>query len=120
MTVKNFLENIFWIETQIQLAHWQESRGFHHEMLGEYYEKMVKGLDKLVEAYLGDRTKQILLGESLFRMENHIDLQIIINTVRTFLDNLHESIEFNERGMENLVDDLYNINEKYSYLLNMK
>ena len=39
--VTEFLERIFWVESQLQLAHWQEPRGFHHEMLGEFYKKIV-------------------------------------------------------------------------------
>jgi len=29
--MKDLLEKIFWIETQTQLAHWQEDNGFRHE-----------------------------------------------------------------------------------------
>jgi hypothetical protein len=118
--VKDFLERIFWVENQLQLAHWQEQRGFHHETLGKFYKKVVKGFDKLIEAYLGDRTKQILISDSLYKLDNHVDLQEIINTLRVFLDDLHEEVQFNERGLGNLVDDLYNITEQYSYLLNRK
>ena len=118
--VKDFLERIFWVESQLQLAHWQETRGFHHEMLGKFYKKIGKGFDKLVECYLGDRTNQIVISEALYKLDNNIDLQEIINHLRIFLDDLHEDIQFSERGLNNLVDDLYNITEQYSYLLNKK
>lgn len=118
--VSNFVERIFWIESQLQLAHWQEQRGFHHKMLGDFYKKIVKGFDKLVEGYLGDRTKQVLISDSLYKLDNNVDLQEIINELRKFLDDLHEAIEFNERGLNNIVDNLYNTTEKYSYLLNKK
>lgn len=118
--VSNFLERIFWIESQLRLAHWQEQRGFHHEILGEFYKDIIKGFDKLVECYLGDRTKSVLIADSLYKLDNHVDLQEIINTLRQFLDDLHEAIEFNERGLNNIVDDLYNTTERYSYLLNKK
>lgn len=120
MTVKNFLERIFWIETQVQLKHWQEKSGFHHEQLGKFYEEIVNGFDKLVEGYLGDESKSISISDELFKLDNDLDSKTIIEHTRNFLDDLEESIEFNERGLENLVDDLYNINEKYSYLLNRK
>lgn len=116
--VGNFLERIFWIETQLQLAHWQEKRGFHHKILGKFYEEVVEEFDKLVECFLGDATKQIMVSDSLYKLDNNVDLQEIIKTIRIFLDDLHEDMEFNQRGLSNIVDDLYNITERHSYLLN--
>lgn len=118
--VSEFLERIFWIETQLQLAHWQEERGFHHEILGKFYKDIVKAFDKLVESFLGDDSKLISISDSMYKLDNNVDLVDLIKHIRIFLDDLNENVEFNQRGLGNLVDELYNITERNSYLLNKK
>lgn len=117
---KNFLERIFWIETQLQLKHWQEKSGFHHEQLGSFYSEITEEFDKLVECYLGDTTKKVVISESLFKLENDKDINTIIMEIRKFLDELKEDKEMQERSLLNLIDEIYNDVERFSYLLNRK
>ena len=35
-------------------AHWATSSGYHHEVLGEVYSEVVKFVDRLMEAYIGN------------------------------------------------------------------
>lgn len=116
--VRDFLERIFWIETQLQLKHWQETRGFHHEKLDELHKEFQDVIDKLVECYLGDETKTIKVSESLFKLTNDVDISLILVEMKVFVTQLQAATEFTERGMNNIVEELSNLIERYTYILN--
>ena len=51
--IEKLIEKSFHARDAAHIEHWKTKSGFHHEVLGEYYENVVKSLDKYVEAYIG-------------------------------------------------------------------
>jgi hypothetical protein len=51
--IKELICKVFYTRNAAHLAHWKTSSYAHHVALGDFYEEIVDGLDKLVEAYQG-------------------------------------------------------------------
>ena len=73
----------------IQLAHWQTTSYSQHEALGEYYEKLNKLNDKLVETYQVTQIREYISRQvntlyKTFKVLN-IRFQKLYNTDKTFL-----------------------------------
>jgi len=119
--MKDLLEKIFWIETQMQLAHWQEEYGFRHEQLGKFYEEIQDLFDLLIESYSGFLGKKIKVSESLFKLQNDIDINdALLVEIRKFIETLKKSKDFEHYFLQNVLDDIATLTERYSYLLNRK
>lgn len=113
------IEKINYFLFQLQLKHWQEQNGFHHEVLGKYYSDLQGEFDKLVEVYIsfyGD----ILITESLYVFINHIDMlgvyQVEINKFIAELRQEHNEIH----AIVNILDDIASMVAQYTYLLQRK
>jgi len=119
--MKDLLEKIFWIETQTQLAHWQEDNGFRHEQLGKFYDEIQDLFDLLIESYSGFLGKKVKVSESLFKLQNDIDINdSLLLEIRKFIESVKANKEFEHFFLQNVLDDIATLTEKFAYLLNKK
>lgn len=52
--IEHLVSRVFATRNCAHLAHWNESSGYRHEVLGDFYGDVVDSLDKFIEAYLGN------------------------------------------------------------------
>jgi DNA-binding ferritin-like protein len=117
--MKNFLEEIFWIEAQIQLNHWQETRGFHHEIYGKFHSEISEKFDELVETFIGGNNNVApLVSDSLFVLTNNMAVDTLITQIKKFVGELHDAKEMQSHALQNVLDDILTLIDKYNYLLN--
>ena len=52
--IEQLVAKTFALRDCAHYAHWATSSGYHHEVLGEVYSEVVKFVDRLMEAYIGN------------------------------------------------------------------
>jgi len=117
--MNDILERIFWIQSQIKLAHWQEKSGYRHLVLDQYYKDISKEFDRLVETIQGGLTTTLKITDSLFTINNDIDYEKFQIECYKFIDKLR--IKFKEQNyITNILDDIDTIINRNSDLLRKK
>jgi hypothetical protein len=102
--LNNFIEKIFWIQDQIQLKTWQEKRLYHAQLLERFHVDMCTVLDILVKAYMSN-DKQVLISESLFVIENDVDMNSVLHEIREFLDYIKSDREGWGGAIQGIIDN---------------
>ena len=52
--ISEFISRAFAIRDAAHFAHWSTDSGFHHGVLGDFYESVIGLTDRFVEAYIGN------------------------------------------------------------------
>lgn len=112
------LEKIFFIQSQVQLAHWQETSGYRHQVLGDYYKESSELFDFLVETYIGS-IGEIQIQDSLYKIHNQVDLQMLFIDITNILQEFKMSFNHDQPKIEliNIIEDLLSLTYKTKGLL---
>jgi hypothetical protein len=51
--IVDLIQRVFCTRNCVHLAHWRTKSFAQHEALGSFYDDIIDGIDKLVEAYMG-------------------------------------------------------------------
>ena len=100
--VVDLISRVFNTRNQAHLAHWSESSGYHHEVLGEFYDSLVDILDKFIEAYQGNFGK--ITDIKLKNTDKEI-LKCIEEDIVWLTENRDEITE-EICALENIIDEL--------------
>ncbi len=117
----SFIEKIFWMQSQLQLAHWQEPQsGFKHEVLGKYYKSLNKELDTLVECYSGIFSRSaIQIGDTLFIVKNNETPEGLITEILDIINSFRVAFE-KHPALVNIIDDILTLTYQNKYLLELQ
>ena len=112
----------------IQLAHWQTTSYSQHEALGEYYEKLNKLNDKLVETYQGNANKRIHISAGQHTLQNFQSIEHTISEIvqygqdisKTSYDigqknELHQFID-----IDSILEEMAEVTSQVQYHLSLK
>lgn len=98
--LKDLVERTFATRNLVQLQHWKTDSGFHHQVLGEFYEELITLLDRFVEAQLGavggaaelppsaEDVVKILQDEMIWITEKRTELAHGVPALENILDEL--------------------------------
>ncbi len=115
--VNNIIEKIFWIQDQVKLKSWQEERLYHAKELNEFHVILSTKLDSLIRAYMSD-TRKVFISESLFKIENDVDMNSVLNEIRDFMDDLKTDREGWGGAMQGLIDEILGVVEVFANTYN--
>ena len=112
----------------IQFAHWQTTSYSQHEALGEYYEKLNKLNDKLVETYQGNTNKRIHISAGQHTLQNFQSIEHTISEIvqygqdisKTSYDiaqknELHQFID-----IDSILEEMSEVTSQVQYHLSLK
>jgi hypothetical protein len=49
--IEELISRVFATRNAVHLAHWAETSGFRHNVLGEFYDSLIDKVDTIVEAH---------------------------------------------------------------------
>jgi hypothetical protein len=109
--IEELIDKTFKLRDATHIAHWKTKSYSEHKALGKYYEGVVGGLDKLVEAYQG------VFG-IVEEVENEAeDIVAQIKDQILWLNENRDKIAGNIPALENIVDELTALHMKTLYKL---
>lgn len=117
----DFLHKVFWMQNQIQYNHWKESvSGWQHEVLGDYYQKLNKHIDILVEgvAAIFGRDSLTVSDAGFIIMDYEENKELVIEINKIFLE-FRKNLE-SENGLVNTIDDILKLNNSTIYKLGLR
>lgn len=117
--MENLVERIFWTTDQIRLKCWQEDRLYHSNVLREFYSTMNYMFDNLIRAYMSS-DKKIFISDSLFKLENDVDMNTVIFEIKEFLDELKTDKEGWGGAMQGMIDEILGVVEVFANTFNKK
>jgi hypothetical protein len=97
--IEQLIEKTFHARNASHIEHWKTKSGFHHQVLGEYYENVISILDKYVEAYIGTFGQ---FGD----IEGQDDVPKMIHDDIVWLNENRSRIAKNIPALENILDEL--------------
>jgi DNA-binding ferritin-like protein len=100
--MEELIQRIFAARNLAHLAHWNESSGYRHEALGEFYDDVVDSLDCLVEASMA------LNGKVGFPMLPSASGDILntLNDDLVFINQNRDQITSGVSALNNLLDNI--------------
>lgn len=104
--ISEFITRAFAIRDCAHFAHWATTSGFHHEVLGDFYEQVIELTDKLVEAYIGnyDTVPDVQTKGYKFKDANQI-VKCLEEDVVWMTDNC-EDICADVEALENILQEI--------------
>lgn len=98
--IEKLIEKMFQARNAAHIRHWKTDSYAQHKALGHYYDGVIDGLDKMVEAYQGAFG---LVG----RLEGEQpDVVKMINDELIWLNENRAAISKGVPALENILDDL--------------
>ncbi|MGI9192586.1 MAG: DUF5856 family protein [Chitinophagaceae bacterium] len=101
--IEELVSRVFATRNAVHLAHWAESSGFRHVVLGEFYDRLIDKVDAVVEAHQGAYG---LIGDVKQKTVDPDDVAEHIGEEAKWIDQNRDKIAGNIRAISNLVDDL--------------
>ena len=100
--VQELIQRVFATRNAAHLAHWAETSGYRHTVLGEFYDDVIDSIDKFVEAYQGNfgTIEDIKLKDSDKDIMKLIEDDIV--WITTHCEEICEDIE----ALENILQEL--------------
>jgi len=101
--IEELISRVFATRNAVHLAHWAETSGYRHTVLGEFYDSLIDKTDRLVEAHMGafGRIKNVTQ-----RIVDKDEIAKHIADEANWLDANRDKISGDVRALSNLVDDL--------------
>lgn len=103
--IEELVSRVFATRNAVHLAHWAETSGYRHKVLGKFYESLITNVDTLVEAHIG----------AFGRLENVPTKTVDIKNIAAhlaeeamWLDKNRDEVAGKVRAISNLVDDMVN------------
>jgi NTP pyrophosphatase (non-canonical NTP hydrolase) len=109
--IEELIQKVFMLRNQAHLAHWHTKSYSEHKALGHFYEEVIDGLDKFIEAYQGAYG---LIG----KIEGDADnIKEEIGNQFLWLNENRNKIAKDVPALENILDDLAALHLKTVYKL---
>ena len=109
------ISKVFATRGYAHVAHWGTKNYAEHMALGDFYEDIVDGIDKLVEAYQG--TVGLLKGITLETEKQPDDIVKHISAELIWMNNNCEEITKDLPALDNILQELQAIYMKTLYKL---
>jgi hypothetical protein len=109
--VEKLIEKMFAARNAAHIQHWKTNSYSQHQALGEYYDEVIDGLDKFVEAYQGT------FGIIENTPGGEKDVAKMINDDIIWLNKNRSEICKGVPALENIVDELTGLHMKTLYKL---
>jgi hypothetical protein len=104
--IEELISRVFATRNAAHIAHWSETSGFRHEVLGDFYSSIIKKTDKLVEAHMGAYGLIPDVKMSDAKSEN---IAKHIAEEAAWIDQNRDKIAGKARAISNLIDDLVDL-----------
>jgi len=101
--IEELISRVFATRTAVHLAHWAETSGFRHKVLGKFYDSLIDKVDTIVEAHQGAYG---LIGDVKQQTVDPDEIAEHIAAEAKWIDKNRDNIAGNIRAISNLVDDL--------------
>lgn len=101
--IEELVSRVFATRNAVHLAHWSETSGWRHSVLGEFYDSLIDKIDEVVEAYQGAYG---LIGTVKQATVDPEDIAEHISEEAKWIDENRDKLSGNIRAISNLVDDL--------------
>lgn len=101
--IEELISRVFATRNAVHLAHWAETSGFRHGVLGDFYDDLIDKLDAIVEAHQGAYG---LIGDVKQSTVDPEDIAEHISAEAKWIDENRDKLSGNIRAISNLVDDL--------------
>lgn len=101
--IEEFVARLFKTRNAAQLAHWNETSGFRHKVLGEFYDELISKVDALVEARaalfdmpqehpdkFAGKAQTALLEDARWLAENRKAITNDVPALENMLDGINE------------------------------
>lgn len=113
--ITTLISKVFATRGYAHLAHWSTASYAEHVALGDFYEEIVDGLDKLVEAYQGTFGK--VKGVELCGDDAPADIIKHISAELIWMNNNCEEITKDLATLDNILQELQAVYMKTLYKL---
>lgn len=101
--IEELVSRVFATRNAVHLAHWAETSGWRHSVLGDFYDNLIDKLDSIVEAHQGAYG---LIGDVKQETVDKDEIADHIADEARWIDQNRDKISGNIRALSNLVDDL--------------
>ena len=101
--IEQLVSRVFATRNAVHLAHWAETSGWRHEVLGKFYDSLIDDVDTIVEAYQGAYG---LIGSVEQATVDPEDIAEHISEEAKWIDQNRDKLAGNIRAISNLVDNL--------------
>ena len=102
----------------IQLAHWQTKGYAEHEALGEYYEKLWKLNDQLVETWQGNQDKRIHIESPEHTKHSIVEYSGYLSKCAKYIDGINESKQYID--IDSILEEMTDVTSQALYHLSLK
>ena len=112
----------------IQLAHWQTKGYAEHEALGEYYEKLWKLNDRLVETWQGNQNKRIHIESGQHTLQNYqstdhtkhsiVEYSGYLSKCAKHIDSINENKQYID--IESILEEMTDVTSQALYHLSLR
>jgi hypothetical protein len=109
--IEKLIEKMFAARNAAHIQHWKTDSYSQHKALGNYYEDVIEGLDKFVEAYQGTFG---IIGDVSGEEK---DVAKIINDDIIWLNKNRSEICKGIPALENIIDEITSLHMKTLYKL---
>jgi len=101
--IEELISRVFATRNAVHLAHWKETSGWRHRVLGKFYGSLIDKVDTLTEAHMGAYG---IIGIVKPLDVSEKDIAKHIAEEAKWIDKNRDNIAQGVRAIENLVDDL--------------
>jgi len=114
--LNELIQKVFCTRNCAHLAHWRTKSFAEHEALGAFYDDIIDGIDKLVEAYMGAAGKVVDPLE-IPAVKPVKDILSHLSDEANWINEHREHIASEIPALENIVDEITAIYLKTIYKL---
>ena len=114
--IVDLFQKIFCTRNCVHLAHWRTKSYAQHKALGAFYDDIIDGIDKLVEAYMGASGK-VIDEFDLPATKPVKDILKHLSDEANWINEHREQIASEIPALENIVDEITAIYLKTIYKL---
>lgn len=101
--IEKLVSRVFATRNAAHLAHWSETSGYRHGVLGEFYEDVIDKVDSLVEAYQG--VFELIKVKKLEQAEDD-DMVSLLESDLEWINENRGKITEGLQALDNLLQDL--------------
>lgn len=101
--IEELISRVFATRNAVHVAHWKETSGWRHKVLGKFYEVLIDKTDTLVEAHMGAYG---VINDVKSINADYKNIAKHIADEAKWIDANRDKIAQGVRAIENLLDDL--------------
>lgn len=109
--IEKLIEKVFSARNAAHIQHWKTNSYSQHQALGDYYDEVIDGIDKFVEAYQGTFG---IVGDIAGQEK---DVAKMINDDIIWLNKNRSELAKGIPALENILDELTGLHMKTLYKL---